>query len=266
MELTESYLRVVPDSVQRRYELRETRNAAAILSVTGPAEFAELVDALDGFELLVEDLVNRGGNESRLAARLNDRFRSRGWREGRVDTRVRSELRVLPYRPAGELEPTVRCSEVFNEGYKVDNVKGRVALDVEWNAKDGNLDRDIGAYRALYDAGLIDCAVVVTRTQTDLRRLAADLSRRAGLSEAEASKRLQTTTTTNLEKLQPRLTRGDAGGCPVLAVAISARCLGGGRAADRLTGKDPCSPGAGTFETLFDTDESGRVIEGMTEG
>ena len=67
---------------------------------------------------------------------------------------------------------TVRESEVVNEGYKVDNVKGRVALDVEWNAKDGNLDRDVGAYRALYDAGLIDGAVVLARTRDDLRELA----------------------------------------------------------------------------------------------
>lgn len=255
VELTESYLRVFPASVTQRYELRETRNAAAILSVTNPDEFAELIEAMDGFVLRVADLVHSGGNESKLAARLNDRFRSRGWREGRVDTRVRSELRILPYRSAGESVPTVRLSEVFNEGYKVDNVKGRVALDVEWNAKDGNLDRDIGAYRALYDAGLIDCAVVVTRTQKDLRPLAWELARQSGVPEAEAVKRLQTTTTTNLEKLQPRMTRGDAGGCPLLAIAISARCL------------DRDDVGAGVQDStcshrsvLFDTDESGRMV------
>lgn len=247
VELTESYLRVIPESVQARYQIRETRNAAAILAVTNPEEFAELIMALDGFSLRVEDLVQSGGNESRLAARLNEGFRSRGWREGRVDTRVKSELQILPYRPAGETVPTVRHSEVFNEGYRVDNVKGRVALDVEWNAKDGNLDRDIGAYRALYDAGLIDCGVVVTRTQHDLRPLASELARAAGSSEAEASKRLQTTTTTNLEKLQPRMTRGDAGGCPVLAIAISARCLELGQVGNDQ--QDPiCSNDSALFE------------------
>jgi hypothetical protein len=35
---------------------------------------------------------------------------------------------------------------------------------------------------------------------------------------------LETSTTTNLTKLEPRMTRGTAGGCPVLAVAITARC------------------------------------------
>ena len=70
----------------------------------------------------------------------------------------------MPYRPAGETAVIVTSSLVSNEGYKVDNFKGRVALDLEWNAKDGNLDRDIGAYRALYDAGFIDVGVIVTRT------------------------------------------------------------------------------------------------------
>ena len=35
------------------------------------------------------------------------------------------------------MEPIV--TETVNEGYKVDNFRDRIALDVEWNAKDGNL-------------------------------------------------------------------------------------------------------------------------------
>jgi hypothetical protein len=100
----------------------------------------------------------------------------------------------------------------------VDNLKGRIALDVEWNAKDGNLDRDLGAYRALSDAALIDAAVLIRRTQEYLRELVIHMN--------PASTKFATTTTTNLEKPRPRLTRGDAEGCPVLAVTITARCLG----------------------------------------
>jgi hypothetical protein len=95
-------------------------------------------------------------------------------------------------------------------------LKGRIALDVEWNAKDGYLDRDLAAYRSLYEYALIDAAVIITRTQEDLRRLVL-------ASEPESTK-FNTTTTTNLDKLRPRMTRGDAGGCPVLAIAITSRC------------------------------------------
>lgn len=224
MELTGSWSTALPAAVAERYELRETRNAAAVLGATCPDEVHEICAVLTGFTLTTTDLVEAGGNESRLAARLNTAFRERGWREGRVDTVVTSRLQVQPWHPAGELGVTVRESEVFNEGYKVDNVKGRVALDVEWNAKDGNLDRDIGAYRALYDAGLIDGAVLLTRTHDDLRELARELARAAGRSDDEVRSRLSTSTTTHLGKLESRMTRGDAGGCPVLAVAISRRC------------------------------------------
>jgi Restriction endonuclease BglII len=224
MELTGSWTTALPTAVAERYELRETRNAAAVLAATCPDEVTELCAVLTGFTLTTADLVEAGGNESRLAARLNAAFRERGWREGRVDTVVTSRLQVQPWHPAGEHGVTVRESEVFNEGYKVDNVKGRVALDVEWNAKDGNLDRDIGAYRALYDAGLIDGAVLLTRTHDDLRELARELARAAGRSDDEVRSRLSTSTTTHLGKLESRMTRGDAGGCPLLAVAISRRC------------------------------------------
>lgn len=53
----------------------------------------------------------------------------------------------------------------------------------------------------------------ITRTHEDLLAL-----------HAESSK-LDTTTTTK-GKLKPRLTRGDGGGCPILAIAISARTCG----------------------------------------
>lgn len=137
--------------------------------------------------------------------------------EARHDTKVTSILIKQPYRDAGELQTEELTYEVLNEGYKIDNVKARVALDVEWNAKDGNLDRDLAAYRALYEAGIIDVGVIITRTQADLREAALGLD--------PASTKFQTTTTTNLTKLKPRLTRGDAGGCPILAIAITAKCI-----------------------------------------
>jgi hypothetical protein len=187
---------------------------------------AQVEDVLDEFAVLTTDLLTKGGQETALAARLNGGFRSRGWREGRVDVEVALNLRKMAYRPAGETEPVTTTTKVPSEGYKVDNFADRIALDVEWNAKDGNLDRDIAAYRSLYETALIDGAILVTRTleiREFAQQLGRDLSADTGMTDAEAKKILSTTTTTNLKKLADRLARGDSGGCPMLVIAICDR-------------------------------------------
>lgn len=213
MDLTESYRRVFPKAVLDRYDMRETRSAAAVLQNTNPDEFKDLVKALKAFELDRQDILTPGGNKGQVATRLDRTFRDLGWREGRYDARLRSELRLMAYPVGGKA--VVKTTEVLSPGYKVDNVKGGVALDIEWNAKDGNLDRDLAAYRSLYDAGIIAVGVIVTRAHIDIRELSRRLGRDA----------FKTTTTTNLEKLEPRMTRGDGGGCPMLAIAITSRCM-----------------------------------------
>lgn len=215
MELTTSFEAAIPETVRARFELREVRNAAAILEATNAAAFADIVGVLTDFRLEAMDITEPGGGKSRLALRVDQTFRQLGWREGRHDTHVTSVLKLQPYHAAGETAEQVVETEVRNIGYKVDNVKDRVALDVEWNAKDGNLDRDVGAYRALYDAGIIDAGVIITRSFSSIRDLAVTLGRPGAFA---------TTTTTTLDKLIPRLTRGGGGGCPILAVAITDRC------------------------------------------
>jgi hypothetical protein len=232
MDLTTSFETAVPVDVFVRYDFFETRNAGAILRATNPAAFAEVMDILRDFELIDDDLILAGGEESGLAKRLNHVFRSRGWREGRVDTEIKLVLHLMPFADAGETEVRVEESSVTNEGYKVDNVKDRIAMDLEWNAKDGNLDRDLAAYRSLYEAGLIDGAILVTRTVDDLRALGHRVRSAAGMDEESAKNFLRTSTTTNTKKLLPRLQRGDAGGCPVLAVAICQRTWSGWGTAD----------------------------------
>lgn len=225
VDLTRSYETALPEHVKRRYDFFEVRNAAAVFKASNPSEFADMVKVLENFSVYTSDLVTPGGQESQIPKRLNGAFRTRGWREARVDTAIRLSLRLSSFAGEPPLDPIE--TEVTNEGYKVDNFLSRVALDVEWNAKDGNLDRDIAAYRALYDRALIDVAIIITRTQGRLRELGQQLGVQAGRSEKDAKKILGTTTTTNTDKLVPRMSRGDSGGCPLLAVAICDRTWAG---------------------------------------
>lgn len=215
MELTTSYERAIPPEVRARYDFAETRNAAAVLASTDPDAFAEVLDVLANFSLSTADIVEPGGNKSTVAGRLDHEFREKGWREAAYDTHIRSVLRVMPYKAVGEKTAAERETASSSLGYKIDNVKRRMAVDVEWHAKDGNLDRDVGAYRSFYDAGVIDGGIIICRSFASIRALSIRLGRPGGFT---------TTTTTTIEKLTERMSRGDGGGCPILAVAITDRC------------------------------------------
>jgi hypothetical protein len=218
MDLTDSYERVVPPDLRARYAWAETRNALAVMATTSPEEFSDLVAVLEEFRVDVQrDLIDPGRNQTQAAASLNASFRDRGWREGSYRMTVTSALTLQPFKPAGEAEAVTSSTTVDAASYKIDNLRGRVAVDVEWHAKDGNLDRDIAAYRALYDAGIIDAAAIITVKQGEMKEWAQRVN--------PGSKKFGTTTTTNLEKALPRLRRGDPGGCPVVVIGIGAKTV-----------------------------------------
>lgn len=238
MELTQSWREVFPEEVQQRYLFAEIRSAAAILAATSPDEFADLVAVLETFYLDVDRLVRPGGSKSMIAGELDESFRRFGWREARFDQDLETSLHLFRWNAAPEPEKDqVRSTVNHYGGHKVDNVKGRAALDVEWNPKDGNLDRDISNYTALYDAGIIDVGVLVTRSQDQFREPVFNLIRdvkqisrsfnQDTLRPAWVTRMMKTpddpyktTTTANFEKLLWRLERGDGRGCPMLAIGI----------------------------------------------
>jgi hypothetical protein len=228
VELTRSYELVFPPSVLERYEFGEVRNAASALAGTNPAEFSDIVEILDQFHLTVAMLTYPGGSKGEIASTLDRAFRQKGWREAAHHSETVFTLRITPYAEAGEKMAEERVYRYVSSGHKVDNVRGRVALDVEWNAKDGNLDRDLSNFRALHDAAVIDAGIIITRHQERTKYAANYLAEAANVvrhdSKGNRIVLLGTSTTTNLEKLQPRLERGDGGGCPVLAIAVTDRC------------------------------------------
>jgi hypothetical protein len=223
VELTGSWHKALPQSVRDRYDVIETRNAAAVLSSTNPEQFNDICEVLDAFGLTNEDILVAGGNETMIAGRLNRAFKRRGWQEERAVTTVRSYMQPRGADRNAEDGPVRAATVSQSNGYFIDNVKGRVVLDVEWNAKDGNLDRDLGMYRWLYDVAFIDVAVMLTREHDELRDFGVKVRLEAGQEPRVATTWLKTTTTTNLQKLVPRLRAGNAGGCPFLGLAITHR-------------------------------------------
>lgn len=212
---------VLDPAIRARWEFLETSSAAAVLRSVCSEEWRDIVAVLGEFALEPAHWLKKGGNRGDVAIRIDAMFAARGWRETRVDLVTQGLLRSKSGEEIERLEP------LYQEGYLVDNFKGRVALDVEWNAKDGNLDRDLAAYRAWHEAGVISAAVLITQDRLALKELAeglwADYQESLPMDERGDALPIdmRTSTTTNLEKAALRVRRGVMGTCPLLIVAAN---------------------------------------------
>lgn len=218
---------VVPPAVRARWDFLETSSACAVLRSVCPKEWHDILEVLTRFALDTVRWMKKGGNRGDVAREIDDMFGALGWREMRIDLQTQG---VLLSRKGVEVD---RLPPLHQEGYLVDNFKGRVALDVEWNAKDGNLDRDLSAYRAWHEAGIISAAVLITQNRVKLKALAERLWKdyQQGLPDSQRTAKLPidvgTSTTTNLEKAALRVRRGVMGTCPLLIVAATDRTWNG---------------------------------------
>ena len=212
---------VLAPAIRARWEFLETSSAAAVLRSVCPNEWADITAVLGQFALDPSQWLKAGGNRGDIAKEIDEMFAKLGWRETRVDIHTEGILYSKDKKEVGRL-PVVK-----QEGYLVDNFKGRVALDVEWNAKDGNLDRDLSAYRAWHEAGVISAAVLITQDRLPLKALAQEVwgayQNTVPLKDRNPKIPIDlgTSTTTNLEKAALRVRRGVMGTCPLLVVAAT---------------------------------------------
>ena len=244
---THSYDEVLPAAVKDHFSFYEVRNAALILKSVAPDEWADIVQVLSGFRFDANTFLQSGGNNSKMAASLNDSFARLGWRECLYELETKATIK---FRHAKGSQPAAEeLGTNHTSSYWVDNRKGRVLLDVEWNAKDGNLDRDLAAYRAWHEMGFIDAAVLITKDREALLKCACELWSRyrrtsyeavyAATMKGQSSRTskdkinaipldLKTTTTTNMRNAELRINLGEAGTCPLLLVGISDKTWDGG--------------------------------------
>lgn len=212
---------VLPSEVRVRYSFLETGSACAIMRAVAPEEWADIVNVLRSYELNPQSWMKAGGNRGDVAKEIDGLFTDHGWAERRLDIETYGYLVDRKGERVYEFEP------LLQEGYLVDNFKSRVAVDVEWNAKDGNLDRDMTAYRTWHEAGVLTAAVIITKDQASLKSLLGRLWEEWNSQfpeEEQAVKEpidMRTSTTTNFEKAALRVKRGVMGTCPLLVVGLS---------------------------------------------
>jgi len=212
---------VLPEAARDHWAFMESNSAAAVMQAVCPQEWADIVDVRSTYRLDPSSWLKAGGNRGDIAAQIDEEFARRGWRETRLDLETKGVLFSREGEKLGEL-PTV-----YQEGYLVDNFKNRIVLDVEWNAKDGNLDRDLASYRSWFEAGVISAGVIITKDRLALLQLARRIwaEYQATLPDDQRNPRLPidltTSTVTAFDKARMRVRRGVMGSCPILIVAAT---------------------------------------------
>ena len=198
----------IPDDIRERYEVHDYHHAAAILKNEFPKEFDEICVALRKFRVTTTEIKKSGGNESDIPKKFSALLRP-SWSEKRLKASM-----------------VVDSKAVSEDTHKIDYVRGRVALDVEWNSKDQTFDRDLYAFRAFFEYDRISVGVLVTRSTDDLN----DVFKRLGTFEDKRGKVGKViakfgASTTHMGKLLPRLKAGRNGGCPVLVFGITRQLI-----------------------------------------
>lgn len=205
----EPWRKLLPDSIAGKYEFYNFNSALEILTQSYPEQFGEIVQTLESFEIKLDDILEKGGNESNIPKKLNELLRPLDWKE--IEIAGDLVVRLLEGKKRKEIYREFALKE-FISGHKIDYVKGNVAIDMEWNSKDQTFDRDLYAFRTFYECGVITCGVIITRSEAMNKiffALGNDVKKKYGAS------------TTWMGKLLPRIHARRHGGCPLLAVGLT---------------------------------------------
>lgn len=226
--------RIIPDDIRARYDVFSYRSAALILCETHPERFLELMEFLRTFRITTAMIREAGGNESKIPKAVSAILRPLGWHETIIsaDLLVRLNWKESAgFTKGGKEKFDKKEAQItrsrFLDGHKVDYVKDRVAFDLEWNSKDQTFDRDLYAFSAFSECGVIDVGVLVTRSAS-LNPVFRKLGNALGKDGNETTSPVYTkygASTTWMGKLLYRLNAGRNGSCPVLAFGIKPACI-----------------------------------------
>lgn len=215
----------IPKDLFRKFEFYSYNHALEILGESFPEEWSEIVDCLEKMEITVDDVKASGGNKSEIAKKFDrlmmDEFD--GWEETRItaDLSIRLIAREKR-RDTGRLLQNYTIKG-YIDGHNIDFLKGRVALDLEWNSKDQTFDRDLLAMRTYYDCGVISVGAIITRAEELNDVFKTIYYKDSGKWKPLIGK--YGASTTWMGKLLPRLDSRRNGGCPILAIGIKKNCI-----------------------------------------
>lgn len=213
----EKWKELFPEDIVNNFEILNYNHAAEIISQSFANEFGEVIQSLRSLQITIAEITKAGGNESPIPPKFNKILEPLGWRE----IKISGDLLIKFYPRKGErkgiFSNTVESEKVINnyiDGHNIDFVKGRVALDIEWNSKDQTYDRDLFAMRTYYECDIISVGIIITRSES-----LNDVFKKLGVMTKYGA------STTFMGKLIPRLDSRRHGGCPILAIGITSASI-----------------------------------------
>ena len=87
-----------PPELREKYDFFNYNHAAEILSQSFSTEFKEIIQALSQFEITIDEIRMKGGNESPIPPKFNSMLDPLGWRE----IRISGDLLIKIYPRKGE--------------------------------------------------------------------------------------------------------------------------------------------------------------------
>lgn len=216
--------RYVPEDVLNKFEFHNYHHAIEIISQAFPGEWKDLMDALSAFSLSVSDLSEAGGAETKIPGKIEQVLFPRKWRNVSIsgDLQIRFFDRIIDQKRYADYPSNEYLIAGYISDQHLDFLKGRVAVELEWNKKDISFDRVLTSLRTSYECGLISAGVIITRS-ADL----TDAFKKITDSTGAPIARKYGSSSTWMGKLLPRLESRQAGGCPILAVGIKKTCIEG---------------------------------------
>ena len=189
-------IKLIPESIRKKYDIYERNHAIAILATDFPEEFNEILHVLENFQLNRTDIITPGGRKSPIAEKLDGALYNLNWKEKQF-----------------KIDITIDGEDYRTPTHKIDCCKSRIGVEIEWNNKDPFYDRDLSNFRLLHEVDALSVGVIITRSD-ELQEIFNDLGKGSSYGAS----------TTHFGKLQPRIDGRCAGGCPILVFAINRNC------------------------------------------
>jgi hypothetical protein len=193
-----------------------TRYADLILKEAFPAQFSQLIRALDAYHVDVKELVAGGGSRATHTKRFDESLGNQGWGKRNISISRYIDGKQLHVTKSHEID-------MFSAGSNNEPYPG-IGVEMEWNNKDPFYDRDLLNFQALHREGALAVGVIITRGPR-LQDLIGPVIKSS--SKAENYKFGQSST--HWDKLVPRVNLGGGGECPLILIGIEP---------ERITGND----------------------------